>query len=535
MLKVLLKQKKILIQYSIVTFLSLSLLTLFITWLLQYNLNEVKKSQLLNNEQSLIMTENTLISNRINRISGDLMYVTDCFRLNDNGDGNYSEVAKQWLAFSNRKIIYDQIRFIDVDGNELIRVNYYNRGAVLIDKSKLQNKKDRYYFTDTIKLKENQIYISKLDLNIENNEIEQPIKPMIRISTPYYVNGHLKGIIILNYLADDMLNQVKQVASTSNGNIFMLNSDGYWLYNSDNIDKEWSFMYKEKADISFCNEFPTEWKMIQNKNDGYQNKVSKNGVFVYSNVITSQVFSQDNDLYSYVLGSGDWMLISYMSANSVSGNLFTQNLWTMFLNDFQKNYYFYIFILLISIIISTLMEKNKNKKEQIKYFSEYDVMTGVYNRRAGFERLTRLCEKSTSKSCAISICFIDINGLKDVNDALGHEAGDELICSVVAGIKKNIRDNDFIARLGGDEFLIIFEGLDENKSEEIWKRIVKEYDNTNETENRKYHISVSHGIESFKYNSNQYIDAIINQADEKMYSEKRLIKKELNVLRNIEK
>ena len=115
----------------------------------------------------MIRTENTVISNRINRISGDLLYVADCLRLNDNRDGNYSEVEEQWITFSNRKMIYDQIRFIDVVGNEIIRANYYNDGAILVDKANLQNKKDRYYFTDTTKLKENQIYISKLDLNIE--------------------------------------------------------------------------------------------------------------------------------------------------------------------------------------------------------------------------------------------------------------------------------------------------------------------------------------------------------------------------------
>lgn len=533
MLEVLLKQKKTFVQYLIVLFLILSFTVLFLTSFFQYKLDEVKKVELLNNEQNLIRTENTVISNRINRISGDLLYVADCLRLNDNRDGNYSEVEKQWITFSNRKMIYDQIRFIDVVGNEIIRVNYYNDGAILVDKANLQNKKDRYYFTDTTKLKENQIYISKLDLNIENNEIEQPIKPMIRISTPYYVNGTLKGIIVLNYLADDILNQVQQVASTSSGNIFMLNSDGYWLNNSDDTDKEWSFMYEDKADISFSNEFPVEWETIQKNNDGYQ--ISENGVFVYSKVITSEVFTAENAGYSYVLGSGDWILISYMPANSDIGLLFNQNLWLTFLHTFQDDYYFYILILFIAITIAVLVALNKNEKEQIKYFSEYDEMTGVYNRRAGFEKLSQLYKNTTSRSCIISICFIDINGLKEVNDALGHEAGDELILSVVSGIKTNTRENDFVARLGGDEFLIIFEGLDENQSEEIWTRIVDNYNNVNETGSRKYLISVSHGIESFRCDSNQYIDAIVNRADEKMYSEKRQIKKDLKVLRNIEK
>ena len=151
-----------------------------------------------------------------------------------------------------------------------------------------------------------------------------------------------------------------------------------------------------------------------------------------------------------------------------------------------------------------------------------------------FERLTQLYKRHADISYVISICFIDINGLKIVNDALGHEVGDELLRSVVLGIKQNIRDNDFVCRLGGDEFMIIFEGLEERKAEEVWQRIVETFDYINEVEDRKYFISVSHGVESFKSDANAYIDTVVNSADEKMYEEKRQIKKNLNVLRNID-
>jgi len=242
---------------------------------------------------------------------------------------------------------------------------------------------------------------------------------------------------------------------------------------------------------------------------------------------------QLNTGYSIVLGSGDITLVSYMSSDSYNGKLFTQSFLLSELMIIKNSCYLYIFTLLISIIISVLMAINKNEKDEIKYFSEYDVMTGVYNRRAGFEKLSQLYKNIGRENCIISVCFIDINGLKEVNDALGHEAGDELILSVIAGIKKNIRNHDFVARLGGDEFLIIFEGLNESKSEETWGRIIKEYNEINDTEKRKYIISVSHGIEVFNCDSNQFIDEIVNSADEKMYNEKREIKKNLNVLRQL--
>lgn len=533
MIKTILKKyKKTFFQYMLFVFLLFSMVFFSISSLLQYKLNESKKNELLNSEQRLVDVENKTINNKINKITSDILYISDCLRMYDKGDGDYSEIEKQWLAFSNRKKSYDQIRFIDVAGNEVVRVNQKNDGAVLVKKEDLQNKKDRYYFTETIKLGKKQIYISMLDLNVENNIIEEPIKPMLRVSMPYYnQEGKLKGIAILNYAAEDMLEQVKEVSSSRNGDIFMLNADGYWIYDSKNSSNEWSFMYENKANVSFSNHYPKEWKSIKNNKSGYE--ISSNGVFIYSNSITSQVFEIDNSEYSLVLGSGDWSLVSYLSSETQNGKLFTENLGLMLTGIMKNNFIWYTLIFVFSIIIATLVSINKSERERIKYFSEYDVMTEVYNRRAGLEKLTQLYKDMSKNNCEISICFIDINGLKEINDALGHESGDELILSVINGIKKCIRNNDFVARLGGDEFLIIFEGLDERKAEEIWGRIIDEYAIVNENENRSYLISVSHGIETFRCDSNKYIDAIVNRADEKMYDEKRRIKKDLKVLRNI--
>ncbi len=493
--------------------------------------NEAARSELLSSERNTVLMANAVLSSRIGGISADLLYAADSFRLNDRGNGDYAQAERQWLAFSDRKRTYDQIRFLDADGNERVRVNYDSSGAYLVDRSELQNKADRYYFTDTIGLKENQVYISKMDLNIENNTIEQPIKPMIRFSTPYFVNGELRGIIILNYMADDMLRQIRQAASTGEGSFFLLNSDGYWLLNSGDPGKEWAFMYEDKADVRFSEEFRDEWEIIRGSSAGSHPLISRSGVFVHLNVATGRLFSEEVSTVSYVLGSGDWTLISHLPAGSENGALFTRTLWTTILSSLQRNLSLYAFILLISAVISALMAVNKAEKERVRYLSEYDEMTGVHNRHFGMDSLQRLSRRPGGRPLTVSVCFIDINGLKAVNDHLGHEAGDELIRSVIAGIRKNTREGDVVARLGGDEFLIIFSGLDENGAEEVWKRITKEYDRVNETENRKYFISASHGIVSFQSSPEKDVEEVINQADAKMYSEKRSIRKGIAIIR----
>ncbi|MDR7857458.1 diguanylate cyclase domain-containing protein [Tissierella sp.] len=165
------------------------------------------------------------------------------------------------------------------------------------------------------------------------------------------------------------------------------------------------------------------------------------------------------------------------------------------------------------------------------YFNEliYDSLTRVYNRRSGLSKLNRMFQYDDRRQFTISLCFIDINGLKQVNDVLGHKYGDELIVSSVDIIKNSIREHDFIIRLGGDEFLVVFNGINENTAETVWSRIVQAYDKINREEGRPYLISVSHGIVEYNNKQKSELDNLIKEADEKMYLEKRKIKEELKI------
>ncbi|WKY47645.1 diguanylate cyclase [Eubacteriaceae bacterium ES3] len=521
---------KLLIKFMAVIFIALSLFTIVITAYFQYKMDEQEKSHLINQEKVVLESEQSAIYNKLNKRTAELLFLSDCLRLHDSGDGDYSDVEAEWLAFSNRKQIYDQIRFIDANGDEIIRVDNNGEGAVLISGDQLQNKSDRYYFINTISLKNNEIYISQFDLNVENGVVEEPQKPMLRFSIPYYdVNGILRGIVLLNYSGTDLLNQVENVSELSGGEVSLLNSQGYWLFNSASADKNWAFMYEGRENESFAELSPEVWQTISSNDEGAIN--AEEGVYIYSKVLGGQAFSLDNSEYSLVLGDSDWILLSEIGGDSESF-LYDSNFGAFILNCIKKYSLIYVGLLIFSFIIALLMVVNKNEKERIKFFSEYDTMTGVLNRRAGFEKLNGLLDKKPHEAKVNSLCFIDINGLKEVNDKLGHDAGDELIKSVVEVIKKNIRGSDLVSRLGGDEFLVIFEGIDVDEAEEVWGRIVAEYNHINESENRRYLISVSHGIEQIWQYSQKYIDEVVNRADEKMYAEKKEIKKVVKILRD---
>lgn len=141
-----------------------------------------------------------------------------------------------------------------------------------------------------------------------------------------------------------------------------------------------------------------------------------------------------------------------------------------------------------------------SKKDEISimasYIDElvYDGLTKIYNRRSGIPKLSKMLDGIDSINVTMSLCYVDIDGLKQVNDALGHKYGDDLILTVIGVIKRLIREDDFVIRLGGDEFLIVFKNADINVAKNIWNRISEAYCEINKSLEKPYIISVSHGI-----------------------------------------
>ncbi len=167
--------------------------------------------------------------------------------------------------------------------------------------------------------------------------------------------------------------------------------------------------------------------------------------------------------------------------------------------------------------------------EMAEYFSQmmYDQLTTAFSRRAGLAKLNRMLQQDSRRHIKLSLCFVDINGLKDVNDQLGHRYGDELIVSVVKCIKDEIREDDFVIRMGGDEFLVVLSGVDRKTAEKVWDRVKQRYEQINKKEDRRYIISVSHGIDELDSYESPDVESVIKNADDKMYAEKKYIKEEL--------
>jgi diguanylate cyclase (GGDEF)-like protein len=98
------------------------------------------------------------------------------------------------------------------------------------------------------------------------------------------------------------------------------------------------------------------------------------------------------------------------------------------------------------------------KTHQLRYQALHDVLTGLPNRALITDRIEQMLARNRREGTAGAALFVDLDGFKNVNDTLGHEAGDQLLQAVAARIRHNLRDVDTVGRMGGDEFVVLMDG-----------------------------------------------------------------------------
>jgi diguanylate cyclase (GGDEF)-like protein/PAS domain S-box-containing protein len=170
-------------------------------------------------------------------------------------------------------------------------------------------------------------------------------------------------------------------------------------------------------------------------------------------------------------------------------------------------------------VFSDITEKKKSEKE-LWTMANYDILTKLPNRGYFRETLELAILNSTKANGLVALLFIDLDKFKQVNDTLGHDAGDELLNKVALLLSKSIRKKDTVARLGGDEFAIILEGVNSKENvESIAKKIIAEFTKGITVQENTTGVGASIGI-SFYPNDAKSTELLVHCADTAMYSAK---------------
>lgn len=175
-----------------------------------------------------------------------------------------------------------------------------------------------------------------------------------------------------------------------------------------------------------------------------------------------------------------------------------------------------------SIIVSMMdISRQKHAESILKKYATVDELTGLLNRHSGKSIMDNVIERAYEEKRDLAVCFCDIDGLKAVNDAYGHQEGDWYIAAVAEAIQTNLREDDFAFRYGGDELVLLLNNCSQEKASMITKRINHSIDRKGKEHERPYLMSVSIGVANLLLRENATADDMIAQADILMYEEKK--------------
>ena len=156
----------------------------------------------------------------------------------------------------------------------------------------------------------------------------------------------------------------------------------------------------------------------------------------------------------------------------------------------------------------------------LENLSLIDDLTGLYNRKGFLALAEHRVKLAYRDGKTFSVAFVDLDGLKQINDKFGHQEGDRALVDVATVLKDCFRQSDILARLGGDEFAV-FVAEDNNKTASITRRIRQRLEARNATAARRYRLSFSIGIVSASSAKRPDIGTLLKRADALMYRQKR--------------
>jgi diguanylate cyclase (GGDEF)-like protein/PAS domain S-box-containing protein len=173
------------------------------------------------------------------------------------------------------------------------------------------------------------------------------------------------------------------------------------------------------------------------------------------------------------------------------------------------------------VVVFADVTERKRFELELQRMAAVDELTSVLNRRGFLDTAERELALALRFRRAAVLLFIDVDGLKRVNDTLGHDEGSQLLADTAAVLTRVARSSDVVGRLGGDEFCLLAVGEPTSAKHAVQQRIQDEIRKHNETAGRPYEVAVSIGAAKFDPEKPESLEDLIAQADGRMYEQKR--------------
>src|ERR1019366_4382978 len=177
----------------------------------------------------------------------------------------------------------------------------------------------------------------------------------------------------------------------------------------------------------------------------------------------------------------------------------------------------------VVVAVTTLRDITEQRAtaERLRDLSLTDELTGLLNRRGFLAMANGQIAASRRTRAPVALLYADVNGLKRINDELGHEQGDQTIQDAAQVLRSVLRERDIVARMGGDEFVALLPTFSRAAPQPMLERLAVSIRSRKEHEARPYRLSVSAGVTFMDWESGQSLDELLADADRRMYEHKR--------------
>lgn len=469
-------------------------------------------------EDTMSVFENRIVNTYDDRLR-DLIYTREITERLLHSGVELERIEEIYYEFAKSLGLYDQVRLIDIRGNELVRINYGKGKPKIVPAEELQEKLDRYYFQETVRIDHYGIYLSPLDLNEEGGVIERPFKPMIRLGMQIQdQNGNPQGVVILNYLAENWIDvDANKLADYPEpmvdfDDLWIVNPQGYYVHHQDD-SREWGFMLSGREAYSLVNDYPDLW---EDRNASLSQKSKQSDAILYLKKIPAleppaPYYSEPYELgflvYHFPLDQYE----NYFDAAKqewlawMAGSIFVALLGAYFLEGFARS--------------------RKEMIDNLHMRANRDHLTGLLN-KSGFQAMLP-GERNRWNDGILAIGYFDIDDFKSVNDQYGHAVGDEILLEVGNRLKQVLRERDLPARIHGDEFNILLKLRKEIDARVVARRLINRMKDPIVTTAGEIAITVSLGI-AF-YGEEESFEEVAERADRLMYEVKRTGKSDYRI------
>jgi diguanylate cyclase (GGDEF)-like protein len=401
---------------------------------------------------------------------------------------------------------YIQMRILDENGKEIVRVDRVNDIPISKTGNQLQDKSDRYYFKDIKGIANDEIYLSDLDLNVENGEIQVPFVPTLRSGKKIYMQDRVVGYLVLNYDIGELIDQIHRKNNSIYKSKIVVNDRGNFIF-SNKAEDNWSFVFSEDSP-SMSDKFPEIWSQINSHNRGYSE--GDGWTVIYEKIDLDNLLVDNRIELSRNSKIKALYLIDYISEGHISilrDNIFRRN---------QKYLYIALSLgLIISAILANVFSRLSMYKKVINNSKTYDPLTGLYNRDMGLKRLVEKMSNVNKKKSILSISIIKMKNIKMINRKYGYSFGDDIIKELGKNILVTIESDDGDAlRLSGNSFLVYMENVDYVKSK-INMEIICEKINDQDISDKSL-LKLQYGTKIIDGNNEQDIVEIIGSIEEEI-------------------